>query len=143
MNKTYYRLKPEVPGGQAIRTILNKEVHPPTIKHLHFEFDDWLGGDLITSFPSFLITERLLNILYANNIGGFIVNDNVEFSFSELFFDLNPEGKDVPDFKWIEVIGTAEDDIKLDQEKYLNVSARVLEILNGANCLKNCEVIAI
>lgn len=39
----------------ARSTIMEATVHPPRVERLHYEFEDWLGDDLVESFPSFLV----------------------------------------------------------------------------------------
>ncbi|NIG55638.1 hypothetical protein [Chitinophaga sp. Cy-1792] len=139
MPENRFRLTPEVPGGLGPNTIIDKPGHPPIIKHLHFQFADWLGDDLIESFPCFLVTESMYHRLLDNNISGITANKNVEFSFYDIFYDLNPDGKSVPEFIWINISSDGNDDFYIDKEKYLNVSQKALHVLKEGN-LRYCKI---
>lgn len=130
---------PEVPGGQGIRTVMDTKIHPSVTRHLHFEFADWLGDDLIESFPVFLVSEKMFNSLIASNISGIKKNEDVEFSYADIFYDLNPEGKVIPNFVWIEVTTAPDADFRIDQNRYLNVSAEALRVLQSGR-LNNCII---
>ena len=55
----YYFIEPEVAGGWGGNTIADTSVHPPKISKLHYQFDGWLGDDLLESFPCFIVSESL------------------------------------------------------------------------------------
>lgn len=59
----FLKLQPEVAGGLGAKTIMNTTVHPPSVSILEYEFDGWLGDDLLESFPCFVVSERLKNPL--------------------------------------------------------------------------------
>ncbi len=66
----FYLLSLEVAGGWGPNTQVRRETHPPVVTHMHYEFQGWLGDDLLTTFPEFIITEGLLELLR-----GFAIND--------------------------------------------------------------------
>jgi hypothetical protein len=43
---------------------------PEVVTHLHYEFEGWLGDDLLTTFPEFIVTERLAAALEASKPTG-------------------------------------------------------------------------
>lgn len=48
----FYVLEPEVAGGWGgDGTVVDREFHPPIVSRLVYEFDGWLGDDLVTTFP--------------------------------------------------------------------------------------------
>ena len=78
----FFRLQPEVPGGFGERSVLDTSVHPPTVHRLHFEFMGWDGDDLVTSFPCFLVSERLGKAMADEHLAEFELAD-VEVTVDE------------------------------------------------------------
>jgi hypothetical protein len=133
----WYALEPEVAGGWGARTIADTTTHPPVVKSLHYEFEDWSGDELVTSFPCFLITARLALRMPAG-LSGFKLA-SVEVTKSQVFRELNPR-KRLPKFHWLQVLGTAgRDDFGMSNEHTLVVSAQALAALRSGR-LENCEV---
>ena len=64
----YFKIDPEHVGGVGPRTVLDFSDHPPIVKRLHFEFEVWLGDDLVQGYPCYLVTKRLGERI---NAGGF------------------------------------------------------------------------
>ncbi|VTU01725.1 Uncharacterized protein OS=Vibrio parahaemolyticus GN=EN05_23100 PE=4 SV=1 [Gemmataceae bacterium] len=130
-------VEPEVAGGWGERTVADTTTHPPVIKSLHYQFDDWSGDELVTSFPCFLITARLARHL-PEGLTGFKLAP-VEVTKSDVFRELNPR-KRLPKFHWLQVVGTAgRDDFGMSQDHLLVVSAQALAALRSGR-LENCEV---
>jgi hypothetical protein len=116
----FFKLEPEVAGGLGQRTVMDTTVHPPLVSVLEYEFDGWLGDDLLESFPCFIISERLKNLLRENH-------------FNEIYPDL-----DLPNFYWLKINGkVGVDDTGLSESNHLVVSEGFLKILLQTN-LKNC-----
>lgn len=46
----YKLIEPEVAGSLGKETELDSSVFPPHVKKLHYEFDGWLGDDILESF---------------------------------------------------------------------------------------------
>ena len=88
--KKYKYIEPEVAGGFGTETVLNANVHPPVVERLHYEFQGWLGDDLLESFPCFIVTEQLANEISFQKLTG-IFFDDVKITTSELFSELYPE----------------------------------------------------
>lgn len=122
-------LEPEVAGGLGARTIVDTSRHPPVVSHLHYEFGGWLGDDLLDSFPCFVASERLAAELIRSKLTGFTLDD-VETSVSTEFTELQPHTH-LPVFRWLKVVGqSGVDDLGLDGDHKLVVSATVLELLD-------------
>ena len=128
----YYRIKPDVAGGVAEGTIVDRISYPPIISNLHFQFADWFGDDIVTGFPVFLVTQKLANLLNINYLKGFEIA-NCTISTYEIFDDLHPEGLELPPFFWLKIHGTPPDDFFLLDGKRLCVSQKALEILQTCN----------
>jgi hypothetical protein len=125
---TYFSVDPEVPGGLDSGTILDRSVHPPIVTRLHCYFDGWLGDDLLTSFPIYIVTESLGDKLLEADLTGFSIGD-VEISRSELFDQMQPD-TELPSFVWLQIDGKAgRDDFGLATGYDLIVSQRALDIL--------------
>ena len=101
----YYTLQPAVAGGLGDGTVMDTTMHPPLVERLHYEFEDWLGDDLVESFPCFLVSEPLAARLTAAGLGTFQLKD--------VALTMTPEAEELladasfPDFYWLDVAGTA------------------------------------
>ena len=124
----WFYVEPEVAGGLGVKTILERTVHPPIITKLHYEFDGWLGDELLTSFPCFIITENGKLKLQAAQLTGARF-DRVEVTTSEQFQELYP-GRELPRFVWLRVEGKPSvDDLGISPDGRLIVSEKTLETL--------------
>ena len=127
MNRWY--LSPEVAGQLGEQTVLEPSSHPPIITRLHYQFDGWLGDDLLEAFPCFVVTERLAKALQESGLTGWRLKD-VTVSKSVTFEDLYPK-REMPDFRWLVVDGQPGDDFVLGDNMRLEVSDRALNFLRG------------
>ncbi len=134
----YFCLYPEVAGGFGE----NVEYDPITnqVGHLHYEFDGWLGDDLLQTSPCcYIVSDRLRLALVKIPYSGHAFAD-VEISTSELFRELYPS-RELPHFSWLKVFGeAAKDDFGVSADKKLVVSARVLEAIRQNGRCENCDV---
>jgi hypothetical protein len=133
----YYVLEPEVPGGLGIRTEFDRSVSPPKVTYLHYQFDGWQGDDLITSFPCYLVTERLKHALEYGVATGVSFRD-AEVTKSDTFMELY-RARELPRFWWTIFEGKpGVDDFASGPNGRPLVSHRVMPILrrfNLASCL--------
>jgi len=51
---------PEVAGRLGEKTVLIATSHPPITERLNYEFDGWLGDDLLEPFLCYIVTESLM-----------------------------------------------------------------------------------
>ena len=131
----YYTLEPEVAGGLGPNTVLDHTRHPPLVFKLHYEFDVWLGDELLESFPCYIVTMRLATVFMEGHFTGAEIAP-IEVTTSDCFHEFCP-GVTLPTFVWLKVCGAAGcDDFGITQDNLLVVSERVLEQLN----LKHCDV---
>ncbi|MCX9191955.1 hypothetical protein C3Y87_11110 [Carbonactinospora thermoautotrophica] len=135
---TYFLLEPEVAGELGPHTEMDTSVHPPRVHRLHYEITDWLGDELLESFPCFLISRRLGERAAAEGLTGFELAD-VEVTLSpeaeELLGDVQ-----LPEFRWLKVTGVAGSaDFGLTAKAQLVVSERALDVLREGS-LENCDV---
>ncbi|WP_330944538.1 hypothetical protein [Vibrio diabolicus] len=134
-----YLIEPEVPGSLGENTVANFDLHPPIIEKLHFQFDGWLGDDLLTSFPCFLVTERLATALSSSQLSGYNL-EVAEISASDVFEELYPECT-LPRFSWLQVSGTiGKDDFSVTNDGLLLVSGRAMVLLQRYQ-LENADIV--
>jgi uncharacterized repeat protein (TIGR02543 family) len=127
----YYCIEPEVAGGWGKNTVFTRIPGKPTIIHkLHYQFDGWLGDELLTSTPCFIVTERLAQEIERARLTG-IRFDTVEVTISEQFKELYPDCK-LPKFLWLKVEGKVDhDDFSITPDLQLVVSERALDLLKN------------
>lgn len=114
MNPTkLFLLEPEVAGGWGPNTVVtNREqvraglAQVPDVAHLHYVFDGWLGDELLTTHPCFIVTQSLADTLRNGSLTGFRFDD-VEITMSELYDELEPE-QELPQFVRLLPFGTVE-----------------------------------
>jgi hypothetical protein len=122
----YYIIDPEVPGNISSSDFIDKTARPPVIRKLKFEFDGWLGDDLLESICTYIISERLKNEIIGYS--GFELED-VDISVSGQFEELYPQ-KELPTFYWLKVVGEAgTDDFGRTKGNRLVISERVYDVL--------------
>jgi len=125
----FYAIEPEVAGGFGTHTRLT---HRPgqrlIVTYLHYQFDGWLGDELLESTPCFIVSSSLASDLKSAALTGFSL-EHVEVSVSEQFTALKGD-LTLPQFRWMKVEGTAEiDDFGLGAGLRLIVSERALAVL--------------
>ncbi|GIG36259.1 hypothetical protein [Cellulomonas pakistanensis] len=122
---TSYELEPEVAGGLGPGT----EWGPGRreITRLDYEFDDWLGDDLVTSTPVTLATARVRDAIVDAGLTG-VAFAPVIVSRSDLFAELND--RELPEWAWLRAVGHAgRDDAWSGRRGTLTVSDRALALL--------------
>lgn len=136
----FYYIRPEVAGSVGPRSVEDRSVHPPIVTRLHYEFDGWLGGAILESFPCYIVTDPLKKALEDEGFTG-CEFDEVEISASEQFADLYPERVEaLPKFHWLKLTGKAgNDDLGMSSDHVLVVSERVLETLKNYE-MSDCDV---
>ena len=101
----FYILEPEVAGGLGDGTVMDTSVHPPRVQQLHYQFDGWLGDDLVASFPCFVVTARLRTAIEHSGFTGAAFAP-VRVTTSDTFREMYP-GTALPVWAWLQVRGTA------------------------------------
>ena len=135
---SFYKLEPEVPGGWGKDTIFDSSTTPRTIHELHYEFDDWLGDDIVESTPAFIVTAGLGKSIEESGMTGATLGP-VKITRSSQFLELCP-GRTLPQFKWLRLYGEpGVDDLALSSDLFLVVSDHALSILKSHN-LNFCEI---
>jgi hypothetical protein len=128
----YFQLNPEVAGELGETTVIDNSTHPPRVSKLEYQFDGWLGDDLLEAFPSLIVTDKLRNELDQSGLTGFRFDD-VAATKSPTFTELHPN-LDLPKFHWLQVFGiVGSEDFALKRSGQLVVSERALELLRHHN----------
>lgn len=79
----YYELEPEVAGGIGKKSeIIYKDGMIDEVTFLHYEFFGWLGDELLTTDPCFIVTESLMNDIISSGLEGIEFKD-IKVSFSD------------------------------------------------------------
>jgi hypothetical protein len=132
-----FLLNPEVAGQLGQNTILDNTFTPPAVKKLHYEFQGWLGDDLLESFPCFICTKEFADKLNEHNLSGYLLKD-CEVSKSEIFIELYPE-RPLPIFYWLKIIGDINDDLSLSNNGSLLISENALNVFRQNN-ISHCSI---
>ncbi len=125
----FYYVEPEVAGGWGKNTVFDRTPKRPTVVHkLHYEFQGWLGDELLESTPCFIVSERMAEAIEEARLSGAMF-DQVEVTTSERFRELYPN-RQLPKFVWLKVEGTAgNEDLGTAPDARLVVSYRALMLL--------------
>ncbi|MET4084211.1 hypothetical protein ABIB40_004185 [Pedobacter sp. UYP30] len=135
----YYELYPEVAGTIIDDCIVDVTTRPIKISSMCYEFDGWLGDDLITEAAHFIVTDKLADALIKSQLNGFQL-DTATVSKSEHFEEIYPD-RSLPVFKWLKVNGIPmKDDFWFSIENMmLNVSVDAYNVLKNFQ-ISNCDV---
>jgi hypothetical protein len=125
----YYVVEPEVAGGFGKNTVFTRTPGIPTVvQKLHYQFDGWLGDELLESTPCYIVSERLAREIAQAQLKGTSFAE-VEVTTSEQFNELYPNRK-LPKFVWLKVEGQpGQDDFGIAPSLQLVVSERAMELL--------------
>ena len=89
---TLYLLEPGVAGGFGKNSVITFENNRiKDVKHLHYIFEGWLGDDVLTSSPCFIITSHLADAISNSDLKGYELR-KIEVSLSDNFVELYPIG---------------------------------------------------
>jgi hypothetical protein len=140
----FYKLDPEVAGHLGSETVMDTSMHPPIVHSLHYEFDGWPADDLVTTFPCFIVTDKMKGLIESAKPSGCNFG-SVKVTTSEQFgeFEELHEPRTLPRFSWLIIGGVAgRDDFGISTTGSLVVSERILHVMKRAR-LDNCDVKAV
>lgn len=124
----YYQIEPEVAGGWGESTEADTSTHPPTVYFLHYEFQGWLGDELLESFPCFLVTQRVGQALQEAGLVGYRLEE-VKVSVSSEFLEAQGDLM-LPEFHRLKITGRAgQADFGMSESLLLTVSEQALAVL--------------
>jgi hypothetical protein len=135
---SFHVLEPEVAGELGDQAVCDYSVKPFKVVKLQFRFTVWLGDDLLTAHPCFIVTERLRKAMESFAGTGYSF-ETLDIEIPEDFYEISDVDA-LPPFHWLKLNGQAGiDDAGYSPKwKTLVVSDRLLRILqscNIANCL--------
>jgi hypothetical protein len=140
----FYKLAPEVAGGLGSDTVFDRSQSPPIVRALHYELDGWPDDDLITSFPCFIVTDRMKKLIEDARASGCCFGA-VKVTTSEQFKDFEEfhQNQKLPRFSWLIIDGVAHrDDFGLSTDGSLVVSEKALQVLKSGH-LDHCDIVPI
>lgn len=138
MSVEYRIIEPEVAGGFGERTALDYSTNPWTVRSLHYEFQGWLGDDLLTTHPCFIVTFSLKESLVKFNGTGYSFDDVI--ATKSAFFDETYPEVVLPSFSWLKIHGQpGHDDAGLGKNSQLVVSNNFLDVLKQ-HAIENCII---
>lgn len=146
-----YIIEPEVGGGIGESTVFTSKTLPNGVKEisqLEYEFQGWLGDELLESTPCFIITSELVSSIENAQLTGYKI-EGVKVTISDFFKELYPN-KTLPEFKRLVPKGTVdinngkymdrtEEDFCLSQKLELVVSDNALRVLKKHQ-LNYCDI---
>ena len=133
----FYVLQPEVAGSWSDGTAVDRTFHPPIVSRLTYEFSGWGGDDIVTSFPVYIVTDRLRRALESSGLTGFEF-DVVTVTTNEQFDDVGPPA--LPEWAWLRLTGRPRaSDAWAGNLGDITVSERMLALLREFR-LDNCDV---
>ena len=100
-----YWIRPEVAGELGPRSSLDASVYPPGITRLHYEFSNWMGDDIVESFPPFVATATLADAIMISGLSGVEFDDVVVIlnpQFEVFFPDV---ASSFPAWRWLRPVG--------------------------------------
>lgn len=138
MSAMFYELEPEVAGGIGERSVLDYSSRPLRVVVLHYEFQGWLGDDLLETVACYIVTDVLRAALEAARPTG-CVFDDVIISKSADFQEAAPDAR-LPGFHWLKVDGSPGiDDFGMSRMRRLAISDRILRVMQQ-HSLHNCTI---
>ena len=125
----YYSIEPEVAGGWGKKTVFDRIPAKGTFVHkLHYEFDGWLGDELLESSGCYIVSERMAREIERARLTGAQFAE-VEVTTSAEFRDFHPD-RQLPKFVWLRAGGVfGRDDFLLGPNLRLVISEQALEVL--------------
>ena len=133
-----YILEPEVAGGWGDETEADTSCHPPKVRKLSYEFEGWLGDELLESFPCFIISQNLANLIKNSCLTGYTL-EAVKIIKSDNFLELHPD-VELPHFHWFQVNGEVGlNDFAINNKHLLQVSEAAFNVLSQSN-IGHCGV---
>ena len=137
----HHKLTPDVAGELADHTELDRSVHPPRVQRFAYVIDNWLGDDILETYPTFMVTETLVGPLNGSGLSGYEIRQAEVTIEEESRETLSMIGRtEFPNFRWLHVVGKAGcDDFGLTATGDLVVSERALNVLRQGQ-LNRCDI---
>lgn len=100
-----YWIRPEVAGELGPRSSLDTSVYPPRVTRLHYEFSNWMGDDIVESFPTVIVTATLADAIMSFGLSG-VEFDDVDVTLNHQFEEFSPDvASSLPAWRWLRPVG--------------------------------------
>ncbi|WP_231633234.1 hypothetical protein [Numidum massiliense] len=105
-------MEPEVAGGHGEKTVYGTvkdgavQGVSDKVNYLHYEFEGWLGDDLLESAPCFIISKQLEEKLVESTFRDYRLEDCL-ITTSDAFHELYPD-RELPPFRRFIPLGTVD-----------------------------------
>ena len=150
-----YFLEPEVSGGHGEHTIYGSQADialegiSGKVKYLHYEFEGWLGDDLLESTPAFIVSSKLEIELENSDLRDYKL-EKCLITKSDEFKEMYPN-KELPTFSRFIPLGK----IEIEGENFKNwsgnsfclspkgelvVTQEAMDFLKKKVSLENCYI---
>ncbi|MBM7770602.1 hypothetical protein JOD54_000806 [Actinokineospora baliensis] len=136
---SFYLLDPEVAGELGPHSVVDRSVRPAVASKVEYAFSEWVGDELITATPAFLVTGDLADTLLRSNLTGFEIRE-ATITLSEEGEEMIGDLSSLPPFKWLAITGVGgQEDFGLVYPTRLVVSSAAMDLLNTRQ-LPRCDV---
>lgn len=132
----FYTIEPEVAGELGEGTVMDTSVHPPRVSAVHYVITDWLGDDIIESFPCYLVTPRLAAALESSQLTGFRI-EAAQVTLSEEATEFGIT--ETPEFRWLVITGPSGEDFSVLPSGQAVISEAALQALQTYT-IDNCDI---
>lgn len=133
-----YILEPLAGGELGPDTVLDLSTHPPGMNRAQFVLDTPTTADLMESYPAYLVSEALAELLAAGGLQGFELDDAEVFpseNYIEAFGDAPHKT-----YRWLRLQdGASDPDAWLGEDLRLCVSDRMMAVLERGD-LRGCDI---
>ena len=130
IHDAWYSVSPEVAGAIGANTVMDRTSTPLTVSKLHYIFRGWLGGEIVESFPCYLVSARLAEAIQTSGLTG------ADFSEVEVEIDMQFEMFErevveaLPKWVWLKPAGQVGiDDFWVDANGQLAITGQAYELL--------------
>ena len=134
----FHRIEPEVAGGIGPGIDYDSTREPRLQGDLHYEFQGWLGDEIVTTSGFWIVTDTLAETLEASDLTGFELA-RVVVTVDDEYERMDHE-HELPSWRRLVPTGTAGvEDFRLEGRTNLVVSDRALDLLRSGR-LEHAEL---
>ena len=136
----FNKILPEVIVGLGDNTTFDDNNSPTkNVVHLHINLENWLGDDLLWSFPEVIVTEKLRHSLEENKFSGFYFAE-MEVTFDTYFEDNYHLDIPIPKFYWMKLNGKEDVDDIFIKKSQLYLSEKMFGFISKNFSINNLTV---
>lgn len=133
-----FRLDPQVAGELGEGTELDGRTHPPVVSAVEYVLDQPENDDLIQSFPVYLISVDMEQLLIHHGFTGFTLDD-AAITAGDVYLEVHGPVP-TPHYRWLRIAGRESDsDCWIDESLQICVSNRMMAAMRALR-LDECDV---